>query len=200
MITATRPTSQSRRPAPRAGRRLEITQPELALLNFYRASELHGGLLLGQMARRETEPKLIRNLTAHSAEELVHAQLWTQTIHALGGAPWPVRDTYQARYAAAVGIPRTTLDLLSLTHVFEKRVHRHFTAHLARPGTHPLVRRTLRRLVADERDHLLWVRRWLTAQASGQGSLVRDTLQRYAEADEVIYAQLLRDYGFGEAA
>ena len=43
---------------------------EIALLNFYRASELHGGLILGQMVRRTRDPELILNLTRHSAEEV----------------------------------------------------------------------------------------------------------------------------------
>ena len=76
---------------------MTITNSEISLLNFYRASELHGGLILGQMVRRTRDPNLILNLTKHSAEEVMHAQLWTETIIAVGGKPAPVRDTYQTR-------------------------------------------------------------------------------------------------------
>lgn len=176
---------------------MQITEREMALLNFYRASELHGGLILGQLARRTREPKLIRNLTAHSAEELVHAQLWTMTIHDLGGTPRPVRDTYQQRYARLVGAPTTMLEVLALTQVFERRVHRHFTAHLTRAGTHPRVRRTLRRMLEDEKDHLAWVKRWLNSQRADD---VAAQLRRYTEADTVIYEQLLDEYRWKEAA
>lgn len=179
---------------------MQITERELELLNFYRASELHGGLILGQLARRTREPKLIRNLTAHSAEELVHAQLWTMTIYDLGGTPQPVRDTYQQRYASLVGAPTTMLEVLALTQVFERRVHRHFTAHLRRAGTHPRVRRTLRRMLEDEKDHLTWVKRWLDSQATNRADEVAEQLRRYAEADAAIYDRLLGEYHWKEAA
>jgi len=176
---------------------MQITERELALLNFYRASELHGGLILGQLARRTRDPRLIRNLTAHSAEELVHAQLWTVAIHALGGTPRPVRNTYQQRYATAVGTPTSMLEVLALTQVFERRVHRHFTAHLKRPGTHPRVRRVLRRMLEDEKDHLSWVRRWLNSQPA---DAVAAELKRYTDADTAIYDGLLDEYRWSEAA
>ena len=66
---------------------MTTSNSEIALLNFYRASELHGGLILGQMVRRTRDPELILNLTRHSAEEVMHAQLWTETIVAVGGRP-----------------------------------------------------------------------------------------------------------------
>ena len=40
---------------------MTVSKPEIALLNFYRASELHGGLILGQMVRRTRDPELILN-------------------------------------------------------------------------------------------------------------------------------------------
>ena len=57
-----------------------VDNAELSLLNFYRASELHGGLILGQMVRRTRDAELIMQLTKHSAEEVMHALLWTETI------------------------------------------------------------------------------------------------------------------------
>ena len=126
---------------------MEITPRELGFLNFYRASELHGGLLLGQVARRVRDSALVLDLTRHSAEEVAHAQLWTETIIGVGGRVSVVRETYQARYARIVGAPMTLLDVLALTQVFERRVYRHFTEHLRRPGTHPLVAATLRRML-----------------------------------------------------
>ena len=125
---------------------MQITTRELEALNFYRASELHGGLILGALVRRTRDPQLMLDLTQHAAEEIVHAQLWTETMLAVGGRPWPTRDTYQARYAAVVGTPLTLLEVLALTQVFERRVYRHFTAHLKRPGTHPAVAATLARI------------------------------------------------------
>src|SRR5215210_9602009 len=133
---------------------MTVSKSDVALLNFYRASELHGGLILGQMVRRTRDPELILNLTRHSAEEVMHAQLWTETIIAVGGRPAPVRETYQTRYAEEVGTPLTMLEILAVTQVFERRVYRHFMLHLRVPGLHPVVAATLRRMLDEERGHL----------------------------------------------
>ncbi|HET7458717.1 MAG TPA: ferritin-like domain-containing protein [Gemmatimonadaceae bacterium] len=180
---------------------MEITQRELEVLNFYRASELHGGLVLGHVAQRARGSELILELTRHSAEEVMHAQLWTETIVAVGGEVRPVRDTYQARYASVIGPPSTLLQVLALTQVFERRVYRHFTEHLRRPSTHPAVRATLRRMLDEEKGHLAWVRRWLDRRSlAGGGAEVRETLRRYAAVDAVVYDGLTRELGWREAA
>jgi demethoxyubiquinone hydroxylase (CLK1/Coq7/Cat5 family) len=173
---------------------------EIALLNFYRASELHGGLILGQMVRRARDPELILNLTRHSAEEVMHAQLWTETIIAIGGRPAPVRDTYQTRYAEEVGTPISMLEILALTQVFERRVYRHFMEHLRRPGVNPIVAATLQRMLDEERGHLKWVKRWLDAQAAQRQAEVREVMQRYAVVDERVYAAISAEYGWRLAA
>src|SRR5262249_59585015 len=101
---------------------MEITERELTWLNFYRASELQGGLILGRLVEHVRDPELIVRLTEHSAEEVAHARLWTDTIVAVGGWPRPTSDTYQARYAAALGTPRSIVEVLPLTQVFERCV------------------------------------------------------------------------------
>lgn len=179
---------------------MTVTNSEIALLNFYRASELHGGLILGQMVRRTRDPGLILSLTRHSAEEVMHAQLWTETIIAIGGKPAPVRDTYQTRYAEAVGTPLTLLEVLALTQVFERRVYRHFTLHLRVPGLHPVVAQTLQRMLEEERGHLSWVKHWLDEQARDRGQEVRDVMRRYALVDRQIYDMLSSEYGLRWAA
>src|SRR4030088_1074051 len=132
---------------------MDITPRELAFLNFYRASELHGGLILGQVARRTRDIRLVIDLTRHSAEEVTHSLLWTETLLAVGGRVLPVRETYQARYARIIGAPMALLDVLALTQVFERRVYRHFTEHLRRPGPHPVVRSSLARMLEEEKGH-----------------------------------------------
>ena len=179
---------------------MEITTRELGFLNFYRASELHGGLILGQVARRARDSALVLDLTRHSAEEVMHAQLWTETILAVGGRVRPVRETYQARYARLVGTPTALLDVLALTQVFERRVYRHFTEHLRRADTHPRVRATLERMLEEEKGHLHWVKGWLDGQARVLGGAVGATMRRYAEADAVVYAEMVGELGWREAA
>ena len=179
---------------------MEITNLELRRLNFYRASELHGGLLLGQLVRRVRDPELILDLTRHSAEEVVHAQLWTETIIAVGGRPRPVKDTYQARYAREVGSARSVLEVLALTQIFERRVYRHFLDHAAIPGTHPEVRRTLYRMIEEERSHLSWVKRWLDDKSQSRPLAVREVMQRFGKIDQRIYDQLTLEFGFRKVA
>jgi hypothetical protein len=177
-----------------------VDATELSLLNFYRASELHGGLILGQMVRRTRDPELIVQLTRHSAEEVMHALLWTETIVAVGGLPSPVRDTYQNRYVEAVGTPISLLEVLALTQVFERRVYRHFTLHLRQPGLHPAIAATLQRMLDEERGHLTWVKKWLDDQRRGRGREVSDVIRRYAAADQQIYDALSLQYRFRKAA
>jgi bacterioferritin (cytochrome b1) len=179
---------------------MSVSAAEIALLNFYRASELHGGLILGQMVRRTRDPELILSLTQHSAEEVMHAQLWTEAIIAVGGRPAPVRDTYQTRYAEQVGTPISMLEILALTQIFERRVYRHFTLHLRKPDVHPVVAATLRRMLEEEKGHLTWVKHWLDVQSVGRAAEVRDVLERYATADERIYAAISAEYGWRLAA
>ncbi len=179
---------------------MKITTQELRWLNFYRASELEGGLVLGQLARRVRDPELMLRLTRHGAEEVLHAQLWTETIFELGGAPSPTSDTYQRRYSRVLGTPQSTMQVLALTQVFERRVHRHFLVHARRPDIHTSVRRTLLRMIEEERDHLSWVKRWLDEAAEKRPGVVRQLMTRYAQADELIYGQVTAEYGFRSAA
>ena len=179
---------------------MDITPNELDFLNFYRASELHGGLILGQVARRTRDIRLAIDLTRHSAEEVNHSLLWTETILAVGGKLGPVRETYQARYARHVGTPTALLDVLALTQVFERRVFRHFTEHLRRPHIHPAVRATLARMLEEEKGHLRWVKRWLDDQSRILGDVVEARMRRYAEVDAVVYRDMTRELGWREAA
>lgn len=179
---------------------MQITERELRWLNFYRASELEGGLVLGQLARRVRDPELMLRLIRHAAEEVAHAELWTATILEVGGEPSPTTDTYQQRYARALGVPRSTVEVLALTQVFERRVYRHFLDHSRRPGTHPAVRRTLLRMVEEEKDHLNWVKHWLDAAVSRRPGHVEQLMHRFGRADEIIYSEVTAEYGFRRAA
>src|SRR5687767_117090 len=166
---------------------MEINAIELARLNFYRASELHGGLVLGQLVKRVRDGSLILNLTRHSAEEVMHAQLWTETILAVGGRPAPVRDTYQRRLAGVVGAPASVFQVLALTQVFERRVYRHFIYHARLAGTHPVVRACLERMVEEEKDHLSWVKQWLDEEGARRGVDVHALINSFTRADAAVY-------------
>lgn len=168
--------------------KLEISENELWLLSYYRESELAGGLLMGRLARETDDDDLRVRLTEHCAEEAGHAWAWTQCIQRVGGTPKKVSETYQARYHAAVGNPTNLLEVLALTQVFERRVVRHFRAHLSWPGTHPEVKRTLQQLIAEEAGHIRWVKDRLDAYAAANGQAVVDEMMdRFKRVDEEVY-------------
>ena len=179
---------------------MDINAVELARLNFYRASELHGGLVLGQLVRRVRDGELMLNLTRHSAEEVKHAQLWTETIIEVGGRPAPVRETYQRRLAMRVGVPSSVFQVLALTQVFERRVYAHFIRHARLQGTHRAVRICLERMIDEEKDHLSWVADWLQNEGERRRINVREILERFAIADSRVYGELLYEYRFRMAA
>jgi bacterioferritin (cytochrome b1) len=179
---------------------MQINAIELARLNFYRASELHGGLVLGQLVCRVRDAELMLNLTRHSAEEVRHAQLWTETIIEVGGTPAPVRDTYQKRLATRVGVPSSVFQVLALTQVFERRVYSHFIRHARLKGTHRVVRACLERMIDEEKDHLSWVHEWLHAEGMRRRVDVNALMQDYADAEASVYNELVAEHQFVQAA
>ncbi|HJQ12363.1 MAG TPA: phosphopantetheine-binding protein [Gemmatimonadaceae bacterium] len=169
-------------------RTLEISDNELWLLSYYRESELAGALLMGRLARETDDDDLRVRLTEHCAEEARHAWAWTECILKVGGTPKKVSETYQSRYHAAVGNPTNLLEVLALTQIFERRVVRHFRAHLSWPGTHAEIKRTLQQLIDDEADHIRWVKDRLDDYGAANGeSVVAEMMERYKRIDEEVY-------------
>ncbi len=172
---------------------MQISDNDLWILSYYRESELAGGLIMGRLARETDDDDLRVHLTEHCAEETLHAWLWTETILKVGGTPKRVAETYQTRYYAEIGMPTSLLEILTLTQVFERRVIRHFRAHLKWPGVHPAVAETLHRMIEDEVGHISWVKDRLDRYAAEKGeALVRDTMRRFTEVDERVYEAAMR--------
>jgi acyl carrier protein len=172
--------------------KMEISENELWILSYYRESELAGALIMGRLARDTDDDDLRVHLTEHCAEEAHHAWLWTRTILEVGGTPRRVSETYQSRYYAEIGSPKSVLEVLALTQVFEKRVLSHFKAHLRQPETHPVVAATLEQMISDEAGHIGWVKRRLDrcARERDEGA-VRATLRWFATIDQRVYTDLL---------
>jgi acyl carrier protein len=171
---------------------VEISENDLWILSYYRESELAGSLVMGRLARETDDDDLRIHLTEHCAEEAQHAWLWTETILKVGGTPKRVAETYQTRYYAEIGTPASLLEILALTQVFERRVIRHFRAHLKWPNTHPAVAATLQRMIEDEVGHIGWVKDRLDRYAEEKGAVVADTMRRFTEVDERVYEAAMR--------
>jgi acyl carrier protein len=172
---------------------VEISENDLWILSYYRESELAGGLIMGRLAHETDDDDLRVHLTEHCAEETMHAWLWTQAILKVGGTPRRVAETYQTRYYAEIGMPASMLEVLTLTQVFERRVIRHFRAHLKWPDVHPAVAETLQRMIEDEVGHISWVKDRLDRYAAEKGeAVVAETMRRFTEVDERVYEAAMR--------
>src|SRR3989344_7163057 len=122
-----------------------ISDQELFVLSYYRASELAGAMLFGRLAFHTSIDAYRVPLTEHSMEEAQHAWLWTKAIRDLGHTPLKVTHTYQTEYGKLFGMPQNILEIFCLTQVFEKRTLDQFTKHLNLPNTHPLIKKALQK-------------------------------------------------------
>jgi hypothetical protein len=138
---------------------MQIHQREVAVINFFRATELHGALILGQLVRRTSDPRLIVELTRCSAQQMAYSQQLAEKIVALGGSPAPVRATYQDLLAEIAGAPVTLVEVLVMTQAAER-----------------LVRQTESR----------WIQSWLDDHARRHGAEVSDVKRRYSRAEAKI--------------
>ncbi len=174
-----------------------ISEQELYILSFYRASELAGGLLFGKIAFHTDIDELRIPLTRHAAEEVEHGWYWTKAIKDLGLIPMKVTQTYQTEYGKEFGMPTSLLEVLCLTQVLEKRVVDHFNVHLNRPDTHPIIADTLKKMLDDESHHLSWIKVRLDKYSAEHGSEEVDNLmKRLHDIDDKVYNRLKTDERF----
>ena len=154
-------------------------------LNWYRQSELDGALLLGRLSRHVSDPYLVHQLIQHCADEARHALLWSRVLRVLDLPVVRIRRPYQSFYAEEGAAPRTLVETLALTHIFEQRVQEHFTSELADRSCPRVARCAFQAMLRDERRHLDWIARWLAERPEAA-----PILTRYRRADERIAARL----------
>jgi hypothetical protein len=154
-------------------------------LNWYRQSELEGALLLGRLVRQADDASLVLLLSRHCADEARHSSLWADCVAELDLPVVRICRSYQSFYNDHGGTPTRIAEALALTHVFEKRVWKQFQKDLSQPGLPAPVSACLRTLLHDERQHLDWVRQWLSNRPEGS-----ELLKRFAQVDERVYAAL----------
>lgn len=164
----------------------------ILVMNYYRDAELRGANLLFRLMSHLDDAESQVKLSLHFAEETHHAWLWTKRIHDLGGAPTKVADGYQTRIGLRV-VPRNLIDILALTVVVEERSLARYAEHAARPNVDDETMSVLRQVSKDEKWHVSWIRAKLEeicARADGGEHRMREALQRYAEIDRQVYAEL----------
>lgn len=168
-----------------------ITDEELAVLSFYRSSELAGAVLLGRLALVTSYERIRSPLTEQCAEEARHAWIFTKLITELGGTPLRTTETYQSIVARSFGPPQDIVDILCLTRSLEVATLSHYQGHAALPGLHPLIRAALDEVIEDEVGHVDWVDDELKAAAAERGQDAIDRAARRAEdATQAAFAEL----------
>jgi len=171
-----------------------ITENDLWVMNYYRASEINGALFFGRIARIVRGPLQV-DVTHHFADEANHAYYWAQCISDLGFTPSRQIRAYQDQYFEAAGMPANLMEVLAITLVFEKRAMRLYSQH-QRSNPHPRMRQTIDKIILDERWHVQYVKDALQELTATYGDeLVSETLARYAAADHDVYAKTLAEYG-----
>lgn len=175
---------------------MTVSDNDRWMLSYYRVSEINGALFFGRMARIIRPGRLQDQVTHHFADEAAHSSYWTHCMQDLGFHPEKQRATYQDRYFTALGVPANLMEVMAITLVFEKRVIGHYRRHLAYPDTHPRIKQTIDQIMLDERRHLKYVREALDDMTGRYGAdFVRQTLERYQEADNDAYAGLMSEFG-----
>jgi rubrerythrin len=158
------------------------------LLSYYRTSEIQGALFFGRLARLIRDERVQADMTAQFADEARHADLFTRCLHECGTSALALPRAYQDAYLEAAGIPANLVDVLALTHVFERRVMRCYAEHLRRDDALPAVRATLRAIMTDERQHVRWTHDALERLRSVHGAAaVDESLARHVRADGEVH-------------
>src|SRR5262245_50696419 len=164
----------------------------ILLFSYYRDAELRGADLILRLINRTDNPELQGNLARHLADETNHAWLWTERIHALGGAPVRIEDGYHRHLRRKAGLPATLLELLALTYVVEERSGKRYEEHAARPDVDPDTLKALNEMRLDEDWHLTWVGEALKELGKKEGpEKVAEILARYRAAEAEAFAEML---------
>jgi bacterioferritin (cytochrome b1) len=172
-----------------------MDENELWMLSYYRVSEIGGAMFFGRLARTLPPGMIQSDMTQHFADEAQHAALWTKCIRDMGAEPVRVAGAYQDQYLAATGKPANLMEVLAITQVFEQRVLRQYSHHLAMPEAPEPVRNTLLKIMDDERWHISWIRRELQQMESRYGRAeIQETLRRMQIADREVYNKMTTEH------
>jgi len=167
-----------------------MSEDQLYVLSFYRASELAGSLLFGQLALHTGYDELRTPLTEQCSEEARHAWLVNETIVALGGAPIKVENNFQSEIAKIFGMPTGIVDILCLTKVFEERVLEHYQKHATMKNEDPRIVAMLNEMIEDESGHVDWIEEALK-KYEDQGA--PEKLKAAQEIDRQVYEKLIAE-------
>jgi len=172
-----------------------LSENERWLLSYYRASEITGAMFFGRIARMQRPGPVQADMTQHFADEAQHSRWFTECMESLDVKPFKMSFAYQDDYLQTAGVPTNFMEVLSITHAFELRILKTYALHRSVPGTPIPVKRTLERIMRDEKWHVEWVRTALKDLEGEYGKEhIKDTLERHAAADRETYRRFLDQY------
>lgn len=172
-----------------------VSESEVWMLSFYRASEISGALFFGRLARSMKPGPIQHDMTKHFADESMHSWYWTKCLEDLGTQPLKLREAYQDQYLEAAGMPVNVMEVLAVTQVFEQRVIAQYSIHSKSPNLNPIIRNTLTQIMEDEKWHIQWIKDALIQMESKYGAeLVAQTLHKYKQADKEVYKQTMIEH------
>lgn len=173
----------------------QLKENELWLLSFYRTSEISGALFFGKLCKSLRPGPVQHDMTKHFSDEAVHSWLWTDCITRLGANPLKLSDSYQDQYLAVAGMPVNIMEILAITHVFEKRVIRQYALHSRAPELRDEIKDTLSKIMDDEKWHLSWVHDALTRMEADYGKeTIEQTIKRFWDADQEVYKRTMTEH------
>jgi rubrerythrin len=172
-----------------------IPENEIWLLSYYRSSEIVGAMFFGRVARSLRPSAVQADMMQHFADEAQHARWFTECMESLNVQPLKLPFAYQDDYLATAGPPANFMEILSITQVFEKRILNTYAHHLNADSTLSPVRRTLQRIMRDERWHVQWVRDALRSLESVYGKdEIEATHARHLAADRETFGRFLDEH------
>lgn len=173
----------------------KLKENEVWLLSFYRTSEISGALFFGKLCKSLRPGPIQHDMTKHFSDEAVHSWLWTDCIDRMGAKPLKLADAYQDQYLAVAGMPANMMEILALTHVFEKRVIRQYALHSRVPDLHTEIHSTLSKIMDDEKWHLSWVHDALAKMEPEYGKdYIEQTIKKFWDADQEVYKRTMKEH------
>lgn len=165
------------------------------LMSFYRLSEIAGAEFFARLARFLPAGQLQVNMTKHFADESNHAWFWTKAIDDMGFKAEKPKNSYQDAYLEAAGLPVNMMEVLAITHVFEKRAAKMYSTHLKLGDLAAPIESTIRDILVDEAWHVKWVADELKLMEGKFGKQnIQDTLAGYKRADQEVYQKTISEY------
>ncbi|HWL85003.1 MAG TPA: ferritin-like domain-containing protein [Polyangiaceae bacterium] len=172
-----------------------LSENERWLLSYYRASEITGAMFFGRIAKMQRPGPVQADLTMHFADEAQHARWFTECMESLSVQPLKLNYAYQDDYLQTAGVPTNFMEILSITQAFEKRILNTYAKHLRVPGTPMPVKRTLQRIMRDEKWHVEWIKQSLRDMEAEYGKEhIERTLDRHTAADRETYRRFVSEH------